>query len=88
LLDLARKRDEATVKVLKETGMRIGIGLAIFVNIFDPEVLAIGGGVSAVGDLPFDSAVYGLSGEIHPVATPQTPHCCRVLWLPSEREQR
>ena len=51
--------------------MRIGIGPAIFVNIFDPQVIAIGGGVSAVGDLPFDIAVYGLSGEIHPAATPQ-----------------
>ena len=68
--------------------MRIGIGPAIFVNIFDPQVIAIGGGVSAVGDLPFDIAVYGLSGKIHPAATPQTSRCCQVLWLPSERKQR
>src|SRR5215213_7781455 len=43
VLDLARKGDMASVKVLKETGTWLGIGLAIFVNIFDPEVIAIGG---------------------------------------------
>jgi len=43
VLDLARKGDKASVKVLKETGTWLGIGLAIFVNIFDPEVIAIGG---------------------------------------------
>ena len=43
MLDLARKGDKASVKVLKETGTWLGIGLAIFVNIFDPEVIAIGG---------------------------------------------
>ena len=43
VLDLARKGDKASVKVLKDTGTWLGIGLAIFVNIFDPEVIAIGG---------------------------------------------
>jgi glucokinase len=31
------------VKVLQETGTWLGIGLATFVNIFDPEVIAVGG---------------------------------------------
>jgi predicted NBD/HSP70 family sugar kinase len=43
VLDLARKGDKASVKVLQETGTWLGIGLAIFVNNFDPEVIAIGG---------------------------------------------
>jgi glucokinase len=43
VLDLARKGDEVSVKVLQETGTWLGIGLATFVNIFDPEVIAIGG---------------------------------------------
>src|SRR5215212_2401179 len=43
VLDLARKGDEVSVKVLQETGTWLGIGLATFVNIFDPEVIAVGG---------------------------------------------
>jgi glucokinase len=43
VLDLARKGDEAAAKVLREAGTWLGVGLATFVNIFDPEVIAIGG---------------------------------------------
>jgi glucokinase len=56
VLDLARKGDEAAVKVLREAGTWLGIGLATFVNIFDPEVIAIGGGASAAGDLVLEPA--------------------------------
>jgi glucokinase len=56
VLDLARKGDEASVKVLQETGTWLGIGLAAFVNIFDPEMIAIGGGVSEAGDLVLEPA--------------------------------
>ncbi len=56
VLDLARKGDEAALEVLREAGMWLGIGLATFVNIFDPEVIAIGGGLSETGDLVLESA--------------------------------
>jgi len=56
VLDLACRGDEASVKVLQETGTWLGIGLATFVNIFDPEVIAIGGGVSEAGDLVLEPA--------------------------------
>jgi glucokinase len=56
VLYLARKGDEAALEVLREAGTWLGIGLATFVNIFDPEVIAIGGGVSGAGDLVLDPA--------------------------------
>jgi predicted NBD/HSP70 family sugar kinase len=56
VLDLALGGDEASEGVLQETGTWLGIGLATFVNIFDPEVIAIGGGVSEAGDLVLDPA--------------------------------
>ena len=43
VLDLARKGDEASLRVLREAGTWLGIGLAAFVNVFDPEVIAVGG---------------------------------------------
>ena len=49
--ELARKGDEASVRVLRETGRWLGIGVAGFVNMFNPEVVAVGGGASRAGDL-------------------------------------
>ncbi len=54
--ELAREGDEAARSVLEETGMWLGIGLAGFVNIFNPEVIAIGGGAAKAGDLIFNAA--------------------------------
>ena len=53
---LARKGDEAALQVLQETGVWLGIGLAGFVNIFNPEVVAVGGGASRAGELILESA--------------------------------
>ena len=56
VLDLARKGDGPALEVLREAGTWLGIGLATFVNVFDPEVIAIGGGVSEAGDLMLEPA--------------------------------
>lgn len=56
VLDLARKGDEDSLRVLRESGTWLGIGLAAFVNVFDPEVIAVGGGVSGAGDLILEPA--------------------------------
>jgi len=52
----ARKGDEVAISVLEETGTWLGVGLAGFVNIFNPEVVAVGGGVMEAGDLILASA--------------------------------
>ena len=48
---IAREGDEAALSVLEEAGLWLGIGLAGYVNIFNPEVIAIGGGASRAGEL-------------------------------------
>jgi len=53
---LARQGDEAAISVLRETGVWLGIGLAGFVNVFNPEVIAVGGGAARAGDLILDAA--------------------------------
>jgi glucokinase len=55
---LAREGDEAARSVLEETGRWLGIGLAGFVNVFNPEVIAVGGGAARAGDLILDAARY------------------------------
>jgi len=48
---LARKGDAHSTSVLRQTGVWLGIGLAGFVNVFNPEAIAVGGGVAEAGDI-------------------------------------
>jgi glucokinase len=47
----AREGDAVAVELLAVLGRRLGIGIANAINTFDPDVVAIGGGVCAAGDL-------------------------------------
>jgi glucokinase len=48
---LAREGDKVALSVLDEIGTWLGVGLAGFVNIFNPEVVAVGGGAMEAGEL-------------------------------------
>ena len=54
--ELAHDGDEAAIEVLTLIGSRLGIGLANYVNIFNPQVIVIGGGVIAAGELLLEPA--------------------------------
>lgn len=47
----AKDGDAVAIDALRLLGERLGIGIANAINTFDPEVVAIGGGVSTAGDL-------------------------------------
>ena len=49
--ELAHDGDRAAIEVLELIGERLGVAIASFVNIFNPEVVVIGGGVIAAGEL-------------------------------------
>jgi glucokinase len=55
--DAAAKDDEVALEVLQETGYYIGLGVASCINIFNPEVFVIGGGIAQAGDVLFDPIV-------------------------------
>jgi glucokinase len=48
---LAQAGDPAAIDVLAALGRWLGIGIVNIANIFDPELVVIGGGVSAAGEL-------------------------------------
>jgi glucokinase len=52
----ARAGDDVAIGLLRLLGRRVGIGVANVINTFDPDVVAIGGGVSAAGDLLLEPA--------------------------------
>jgi glucokinase len=52
----ALQNDEAAVGIVAEAGRRLGEGIAGLVNILDPQVVIVGGGVIVAGDLLLDPA--------------------------------
>jgi glucokinase len=54
--ELAYDGDAAATQVLELIGTRLGVAITSFVNIFNPQVVVIGGGVMAAGDLLLEPA--------------------------------
>lgn len=48
---LARRGDAAASRIFEDVGRRLGEGIAGLVNILDPEVVVVGGGVIGAGEL-------------------------------------
>jgi len=51
----AREGDQIAVKALSETGWWLGLGLASLCPLFSPDTIAVGGGISAAGELLLES---------------------------------
>jgi glucokinase len=49
--ELAHDGDAAAIEALALIGTRLGVAIASFVNIFNPQVVVVGGGVAAAGEL-------------------------------------
>jgi glucokinase len=60
---LARDGDESALAVLRTLGEWLGVGLCSLVNIFNPDVVVIGGGVSGAGELVLEPARRVLAGR-------------------------
>jgi glucokinase len=54
--ELAYDGDAAAVEVLRLIGTHLGVAVSSFVNVFNPQVVVIGGGVMAAGDLLLEPA--------------------------------
>jgi len=48
--------DATSIAVFELIGSRLGVAFASFANIFDPDVIVVGGGVMAAGDLLLEPA--------------------------------
>src|SRR4051794_30820479 len=58
VVDAARAGDEEALAHITELGRWLGVGIASFVNIFEPEHIVIGGGLgSSAADLFLDTAI-------------------------------
>jgi glucokinase len=58
--------DRTAIGVFELIGRRLGVALTSFANIFEPEVIVLGGGVMAAGDLLLEAARRELSERALP----------------------
>ena len=56
LVRLGNEGDAQAIGILREIGERLGSGIGTLVNVFDPELVVIGGGFAAAGDLILEPA--------------------------------
>jgi glucokinase len=65
---VARAGDPDARGLLEQIGTWLGVGISNAINIFEPEWVLIGGGLSAAGDLFFDRAVEEAKSRALPAA--------------------
>jgi glucokinase len=68
----ARRGDPDARECMRILGERLGVGIANVVNIFDPELVVIGGGVSVAGELLLEPAKESAARFILPGVGTQT----------------
>ncbi len=52
--EAAKKKDILAINTIKEEGDLLGIWLGSMINLLDPDIIVIGGGVSSIGNLLFN----------------------------------
>jgi glucokinase len=58
----AERGDSLAKELIAQTGYYVGVGLANLINIFNPELIVIGGGLSNMGDMLLEPA-FKVAGE-------------------------
>jgi len=57
VFDAAKQGDEAAKAILKDAGHWLGVKVAYLVNIFNPQLVAIGGGMEKSGNIFMDALI-------------------------------
>lgn len=73
--EAARRDDELALHVVRETARFLGTGIANLLNIFNPEVVVLAGGVTQAGDALFDP----LRAEVRRRAFKPAVDACRIV---------
>jgi glucokinase len=71
----AEEGDDIALQVLTETGCYIGVGIANLIQLYNPEVFVIGGGIAQAGRPLFDPILRTVRARAHMVPA----STCRIL---------
>lgn len=73
--EAAHKGDRLALEVVRETGRILGTGVANLLNLFNPEVVVLAGGVTQAGDALFEP----LRAEVRRRAFKAAVDACRIV---------
>ena len=76
LHDAADAGDEGAIELIATAGRYLGIGLANLINIFDPEIIVLGGSLTKMGDLYLGPMRESVASESYP---PQAFQSVRIV---------
>ncbi|WP_264169880.1 ROK family protein [Clostridium estertheticum] len=68
-------QDNLSIEVMHETGRILGFGLANVINLFNPEIIIVGGGMSLSGDRLLNT----VRETINDYALKISSNACRVV---------
>jgi glycyl-radical enzyme activating protein/glucokinase-like ROK family protein len=75
ICEVARKGDPLAQDLIISTGQYLGIGLSTIVQVLNPEVIVIGGGLTNIGSMLLDPCLESLRQNVHPVLW----NTCRIV---------
>ncbi len=58
ITEMAKKGDNLCSEVIKETGKYLGVGIANIINILNPELVVLAGGVAKAGNILLNPTIY------------------------------
>jgi pyruvate formate lyase activating enzyme len=67
ICDIALKGDPVAQDLIISTGRYLGIGLSTIVQVLNPELIVIGGGLTNIGSMLLDPCMESLRQNVHPV---------------------
>ena len=73
--EAARREDAIALEVVRETARFLGAGIANLLNIFNPDVVVVAGGVTQAGDALFEP----LQAEVRRRAFKPAVDACRIV---------
>lgn len=62
----ARKRDKVSKYIYEYCGKWLGVGISVFINVFNPEKVILAGGISKAGDLFMEKMIVEVKKNVHP----------------------
>jgi glucokinase-like ROK family protein len=82
----ANQDDRLAREIMEKTGEYLGTGIANIINLFNPQMVIIGGGVAQAGSLIFDplkrtmkKRAFSVPAKVVKIATPSLGRDCTVI---------
>ncbi len=75
VFEASKRGDAVALEVVRDTAHFLGVGVSNLINIFNPDIFVIAGGVTQAGDLLFDP----LRAEVRRRAFKPSVDACRIV---------